>query len=375
MSARPAALSVTDYADRARAVLGREAWDWLEGGAGQERTLAANRAALDRVSVVPRVLADVASCDSGALLLGRPARLPVAVAPVAYQRLFHPDGESAAARAAAAAGIPFVVSTLTSTPLAELAATGAELWFQLYWPKDEALLLRLVRGAEEAGCKALVLTVDVPFMGRRLRDVRHGFALPQGVRAALLDDPGAGAAHRRTAHASAVAAHTAEVFSASVGWSDLARLRRVTDLPLVVKGVLDPGDAVRAAEAGAAAVVVSNHGGRQLDGAVPSAAALPAVVRRLRAAGSEHCQVFADSGVRSGSDVLAMLALGASGVLLGRPLVWGLAADGEAGCADVLRLLGEEFRHAMALAGCPDLAAVAGLRTAADACSCGGRPW
>ncbi|MFE4974483.1 alpha-hydroxy acid oxidase [Kitasatospora sp. NPDC056651] len=356
---RPA-LCVAEYAERARAVLAPEVWEWLEGGAERELTLAANRAAFDRVGLVPRVLADVGTRDTAATLVRSRSALPVAVAPVAYHRLFHPEGELASARAAAAAGVPFTVGTLSSVGFEELAGTGATLWFQLYWLRDRGRLLDLVKAAEAAGSEALVVTADVPYMGRRLRDARNAFALPGHVRAALLEDGAAGRAHESTAAVSAVAAHTAELLSPGVTWADLDWLRGQTALPLVVKGVLDPADARRAAGLGAAAVVVSNHGGRQLDRAVPALTALPAVAEALA---GRDCQVLMDSGVRGGSDVLTALALGASGVLLGRPLIWGLAAGGEAGCAEVLDLLAAELRHALGLAGCADLRAAAELRT------------
>ncbi|MFJ4184523.1 alpha-hydroxy acid oxidase [Kitasatospora sp. NPDC089509] len=353
-------VSVAEYAEPARAALAPEVWDWLAGGAEQERTLAANRAAFDRTAVVPRVLTDVSGRTTATTLVRSRAALPVAVAPIAYHRLFHPEGELASARAAAAAGVPFTVGTLSSVGFEELAATGATLWFQLYWLRDRGRLLDLVAAAEAAGSECLVVTADVPYMGRRLRDARNAFALPGHVRAALLDGGAAGRAHRATAEESAVAAHTAELLSPAVTWADLAWLREHTELPLVVKGVLDPADALRAAGLGAAGVVVSNHGGRQLDRAVPSLTALPAVAEALA---GRDCQVLLDSGVRGGSDVLTALALGASGVLLGRPLIWGLAADGEPGCTRVLELLAAELRHALGLAGCADPAAAAELRT------------
>ncbi|MER8105705.1 alpha-hydroxy acid oxidase [Kitasatospora sp. NPDC094016] len=361
----PQPLSVAEYAEPARAVLAPEVWDWLEGGAERERTLAGNRAAFDQLALVPRVLADVSACDTATTLVRSRASLPVAVAPVAYHRLFHPEGELASARAAAAAGVPFTVGTLSSVGFEELAATGATLWFQLYWLRDRGRLLDLVAAAEAAGSECLVVTADVPFMGRRLRDARNAFALPADVRAVLLEDGAAGRAHQATTAVSAVAAHTAELLSPAVTWADLAWLREHTSLPLMVKGVLDPADAVRAAELGAEAVVVSNHGGRQLDRAVPSVTALPAVAEALA---GRDCQVLLDSGVRGGSDVLTALALGASGVLLGRPMIWGLAARGEAGCAHVLDLLAAELRHALGLAGCADLSAAAALRTTPMPC-------
>ncbi|MEU1670191.1 alpha-hydroxy acid oxidase [Streptomyces sparsogenes] len=367
-----AALSVADFADLARTALSEELWDWLEGGAERERTLAGNRDAFASVAVLPRVLADVSSCDPACSLVRSPAALPVAVAPIAYQRLFHAEGELAVARAAADSGLPYTVSTLSSVPMEEIAATGATTWFQLYWLRDKGAVLDLVQRAEAIGSEALVLTVDVPVMGRRLRDMRHGFALPPTIRAANLDGGGMSRAHERVDGGSAVAAHTASAFAPSLTWHDVEWLRERTRLPLVLKGLSHPADALRAAELGAAAVVVSNHGGRQLDGAAPSAVALPAVVEAVQGAFGESCQVLVDSGIRGGADVLRALALGASGVLLGRPVLWGLAAGGQAGCARVLSLLGEEFRHAMALAGCPDLAAVARLRTTTMPCHCGG---
>ncbi|MEU1737210.1 alpha-hydroxy acid oxidase [Streptosporangium sp. NPDC020145] len=357
-------LAVTDFAAEARAVLDTSVWDWLDGGAEREWTVAGNRAALDRVALVPRVLADVSGCDTKTTLVDSGASLPVAIAPVAYHRLFHPEGELATARAAAAAGVPFTVGTLSSVGLEELAETGAVLWFQLYWLRDRGRLLDLVRRAEEAGVEALVVTVDVPFMGRRLRDAANGMTLPPTVRAALLDEGSSGRAHRSARDSSAIASHTAEIFSPAVTWHDIAWLRGQTRLPLLLKGVLDPEDAVRAAAEGARGVVVSNHGGRQLDQAVPAAMALPAVAEAVAGLPDSRFQVLVDSGIRSGSDILSALALGASGVLLGRPVIWGLAAGGESGCARVLSLLETELRNALGLAGCPDLRSATRLRVA-----------
>ncbi|WP_190136846.1 alpha-hydroxy acid oxidase [Streptomyces longispororuber] len=345
----------------AAAVLPRDVWDFVAGGSGQERTLAANRAAFDRLYVTPRVLRDVSACATDTTLLGRPARLPVAVAPVAYQRLLHPHGEVAAARAARAAGVPFTVATLSSVPVEEVTAVGGTVWFQLYWLREPGRSLDLARRAEDAGCAAVVLTVDVPWMGRRARDVRNGFALPAHVDAARLDAGAGSAAHRAPGRGSAVAAHTAGAFSAALTWRRVAELRAATRLPLVLKGVLAPEDAVRAVELGVDAVVVSNHGGRQLDGALPGVEALPAVAEAVRAAGG-GCEVLLDGGVRRGVDVLGALALGADGVLVGRPPLWGLAVAGEAGVRHVLDLLTAELRDALGLAGCAGVAAARELR-------------
>ncbi len=355
---------LADVERAAATVLPAAVREFVAGGSGAEVTLDANRAALDRVFVVPRVLRDVSRCATGTTLLGRPARLPLAVAPVAYQRLVHPEGELAAARAAKAAGVPFTASTLSSVPVERLTAVGGSVWFQLYWLREPGRSLDLVRRAEDAGAEAIVLTVDVPWMGRRLRDVRNRFALPDHVRAAHLA-AGPTAAHRPPAAsgasgaASALAAHTEATFSPALTWSSVAALRKRTRLPLVLKGVLAADDSRRAVECGVDAVVVSNHGGRQLDGALPSVDALPEVV----AASAGGCEILLDSGVRNGTDVLRALALGASGVLVGRPALWGLAVGGEGGVRRVLDLLADEFRDALGLAGCADVAAARELRT------------
>ncbi|MFC4857891.1 alpha-hydroxy acid oxidase [Actinophytocola glycyrrhizae] len=352
-------LTVADIARLAQARLPRELWDYVAGGSGAETTLAANRAALDEVAVLSRVLAGTTEPDSATRLLGSASSMPLAVAPMAYQRLLHPDGEFAAAEAAQAAGVPYVVSTLASVSVEEIAKTGATTWFQLYWLRSPGVVESLVARAEDAGCEALMVTVDVPVMGRRLRDARNSFVLPDDVVAAHLTDGAVGRAHDRVPGSSAIAAHTAAVFAPGLGWPDIEWLRDRTSLPLVLKGILDPRDAVRAAESGVDAVVVSNHGGRQLDGAAPSILALPAVAEAL----TGRAAVYLDSGISTGTDILRALASGADGVLVGRPVLYGLAADGARGVGRVLSLLTEEFRAAMTLAGCTDIAAVRALST------------
>ncbi|MFD3327994.1 alpha-hydroxy acid oxidase [Streptomyces sp. NPDC058701] len=362
--------SLADIEQAASRLLPAPVRDFVAGGAGSELTLAANRRAFDTTHLVPRALRDVSGCEPATTLLGLPAAMPVATAPIGYQGLVHPDGELAGARAAKEAGIPFTVATLSSRTIEDVAAVGATTWFQLYWLRDRARTFDLVRRAEDAGCTAVMLTVDVPWMGRRLRDVRGGFTLPEDVVAANLTTGAASAAHRAATGTSAVARHTAAAFDPSLSWSDLEELRRRTRLPLIVKGLLDPEDAVRAAECGADAVVVSNHGGRQLDGTVPTLDALP----EIRAALPAACEVLLDSGVRSGVDIVKALALGARGVLLGRPVLWGLAVAGDDGVRRTLDLLAAEFRDALGLAGCTDPAAAALLRTR-RATEPLGRPW
>ncbi len=346
--------ALAGYESQAAAVLPAPVRDFVAGGSGTETTLRLNRAAFDSVTLTPRVLAGVDEPDTTCSILGTDFALPVAVAPMAYQRLLHPEGELLLAQAAAAAGIPFVISTLSSFPLEKIAAT-APSWFQLYWLRDRALLTSLVHRAAEAGCTALMVTVTVPVMGRRLRDVRNSFALLEDVVAANLVDIST-AAHDPLPGVSAVAAHTASAFEPAVSWRDLAWIRQESGLPLVVKGILDPRDARRAVDAGAQAVVVSNHGGRQLDGAIASIDALSPIVDAV----GNDCAVLLDSGVRSGTDVVRAVALGASAVLVGRPLLWALAVEA---VDEALSLLRQEVREAMLLAGCADLAAVAGLTT------------
>ncbi|MFG1712311.1 alpha-hydroxy acid oxidase [Micromonospora sp. NPDC049203] len=351
--------SLAEFAGLARAVLPADVWDFVDGGSGTETALAANRAALDRVAVLPRMLAGVEDPSTEATLPGGRAALPVAVAPMAYQRLLHPGGEPALAAAARTAGVPYVISTLSSTPIEEITATGATAWFQLYWLRDRALVADLLDRAEAAGCAAVMVTVDVPVLGRRLRDARNGFALPPHVTAANLPGGRDDLAHQGTPGVSAVAVHTGAVFAPALSWADLEWLRARTRVPLLVKGILDPRDAVRTADAGVDAVVVSNHGGRQLDAAPASVSVLPEVVGAV----DGRCAVLLDSGVRGGIDVLRALALGADGVLLGRPLLWALAAGGRAGAEAALALLAAELRDALILSGCPDPASARRLRT------------
>jgi 4-hydroxymandelate oxidase len=343
----------------AAARLPSEVWDFIAGGSGAEGALADNRAALDRVRLFPRTLAGVTSPATSTRLFGADLSMPMAIAPVAYQRLLHPEGELAVARAARNAGIPFTVSTLSSQTIETVAETGAQTWFQLYWLHDRSVVKQLLRRAEDAGCSAVVLTVDMPVMGRRLRDIRNRFALPPHIVAANLPIGAASEAHGRAEEDSSIALHTNSAFDPSLSWEDLDRLRDWTTLPLVLKGILHPDDAARAAEHGIDGLVVSNHGGRQFDGAPPSIEALPDVVEAVQG----RCSVLFDSGVRSGTDVLRALALGADAVLLGRPVMYGLAADGADGVSRVLALLRDELRSDMSLTGCPDLSAVGRLRT------------
>ncbi|MFV2102427.1 alpha-hydroxy acid oxidase [Micromonospora sp. LOL_024] len=355
----PPSVCLADFAALARTALPPQVWDYVNGGSGTEVTLGHNRAALDRVGVLPRMLTGVATPSLRSRLLGHEYAMPVGVAPMAYQRLVHPDGESALAAAARAAGVPYLASILGSTPIEQVTATGAEVWFQLYWLRERALVVELLARVRDAGCRALVVTVDVPVLGRRRRDLRNAFRLPPDLVAANLPGGRDDLAHGGTPGVTPVTVHSGAAFAPALSWADLRWLREHCDLPLIVKGLLDPVDAVRAVEAGAQAVVVSNHGGRQFDGAPASVTMLPEVV----AAVGDRCEVLLDSGIRGGVDVLRALALGAVGVLVGRPMLWALASGGQAGAGRALALLADELRDALALAGCADLAAARQLRT------------
>lgn len=341
-------INVLEYRERAREALDASAWDYYASGARDEITLAENREAFRRIRLRYRVLRDVSRCDPSLRLGGGELSMPVMVAPTAFHGLADPEGEVATARAASDAGTVMILSTLSNRRMEEVAEAGeGEVWFQLYVHRDREATRGLVRRAEEAGCAALVLTVDAPVLGTRERDVRNEFRLPEHLDLANLP-PGL----RRMPEAereSSLAAHVASRFDASIGWKDVERLRRDTDLPLWVKGLVHPGDARLAVEHGVDGIVVSNHGGRQLDGAPASVDALPAVA----AAVDGRVPVVMDGGVRRGADVVKALARGADAVAVGRPILWGLAADGREGARHVLRLLREELEEAMALCGCP----------------------
>jgi isopentenyl diphosphate isomerase/L-lactate dehydrogenase-like FMN-dependent dehydrogenase len=336
-------LNVADYERVAEERVDAGVFGYIAGGAGDEHTLRANVEAFRRVALRPRMLVDVSSCSARATVLGHDLSMPLLVAPTAYQRLMHPDGEGATARAAGAAGTVFCQSTLSSLRPAELAAQAPDAmrWLQLYWSSDRTFVADVVAEAEDSGATALVFTVDVPFAGRRERDLRLAFTLPADLPLPNLSpnldrplDPGAG---------------LGPIHDESLTWRDLEWLTSRTRLPLVVKGILTAEDATLACDHGAAGVVVSNHGGRQLDGVQASLDALPEVVDAV----GDRCEVLLDGGVRRGADVLIALALGARAVLAGRAPLYGLAADGEAGATRVLELLRDEIELGLALLGCP----------------------
>ncbi|MFI9235853.1 alpha-hydroxy acid oxidase [Streptomyces sp. NPDC053079] len=346
-------LRVQDYESLAHTRLPRAAWDFIAGGSGDEITLRENTAALKRLRLRPNVLTGTGTPDTTTTVLGTTLATPIAVAPVAYHTLAHPEGEIATARAAADTGALTILSTFSGHSLEATAqAANGPLWLQLYCFRDRHLTQMLVHRAQQAGYTALVLTVDTPVLGRRYRDARNAFALPPGIHPGnFTPDTHTGLRQASPGH-SAIAQHTTDTLEPALAWSDIAWLRRITDLPIVLKGVLAPADAARAATEGIDAVIVSNHGGRQLDTTAATIDLLPDVAQ----AAGERCEVLFDGGVRDGTDALKALALGARAVLIGRPVLWSLAVGGHQAVRHLLTLLTSELADAMALCGRPTLA-------------------
>jgi 4-hydroxymandelate oxidase len=345
-------INLFEYQTLAAQQLPQMALDYYASGAWDEITLRDNRAAFERYKLRPRMLVDVSQRDLTTTILGQSLPSPILIAPMAFQCLAHPDGEVATAKAAAKLGSVMVLSTLSTRSIEDVASVrnSTPQWFQLYVHRDRGLTRALVERAYAAGFQALCLTIDVPVLGRRERDTHNQFVLPDGMELAnfsRLNDLEIGFKPGE----SGLFAYVVEQFNPSLTWADLEWLRSLSPLPLVLKGILRGDDAIRAREYGASAVIVSNHGGRQLDSAIASIDALSEVV----AAVGNQIDVLVDGGIRRGTDVLKALALGAKAVLLGRPVLWGLAVGGEAGVEHVLNLLLNELDLAMALSGCAKL--------------------
>ena len=347
-------VAVAELERQALEAMDPKAANYVWAGAGTEDTIDANAEAFRRRRIVPRMLRDVSARDLSTSVLGTAMPAPLLLAPIGVQKVVHDDGELATARAAAALGVPMIASTAAHFSLEEIAEAGGDAprWFQLYWPNDPELARSMVERAERAGYGAIVLTVDTFIPGWKPRDLQQAwlpFLNGMGVanyfqdpvfRAALEqppeEEPGAA-----TGHFLGVQANPA------LNWDDLSQLREMTSLPIVVKGIQHPDDAREAARRGIDGIVVSNHGGRQVDGAIGSLDALPAIA----AAAGEDLAILFDSGVRGGADALKALALGADAVCLGRPYIWGLALDGQAGVETVLKMVLAEFDLTMALCG------------------------
>jgi 4-hydroxymandelate oxidase len=355
MKTEPAAserpLNVAAYEALAQQRLPRPVYDYYAGGAEDETTVRANRAAFERYSLRPRVLVDVSRIDASVRVGDDDVAFPILLAPAAFQCLADPEGELATARAAAAAGTIYVVSTLSNYSFEEIAAAAphGRRWLQLYVFRDRSITEQLVRRAEGAGCRAICLTASVPVQGNRERDAHNRFGLPADLE--IGNFRGLRQGRMPEAQGSALLSFITAEFDPTLTWDALAWLRSITKLPVWVKGIMTAADARLAHEHGAAGVIVSNHGGRQLDGAQATLRALPDVT----AAVADRMPVLLDGGVRRGTDVIKALLLGARAVLIARPYLWGLAAGGEAGVAHVLELLRGEVERALALLGAPSL--------------------
>jgi len=362
-------VNVTEMREIARRRLPRGVFDYIEGGAEDEVTLEANTAAFRDVVFAPRVLRDMRDVEITSTLLGRPVAFPLVLAPTGFTRIADHAGELAVARAANRAGLPYVLSTLGTRSIEEVAAVGGDrLWFQVYMWRDRALVAELIERAARAGFEALCLTVDTAVLGRRERDVRRGFTLPPKLGLSTMLDglfhPGwtwrfvtsepirfanvAGWDDRNGRSAISLAEYVSEQFDPGLSWDDVAWLRERWTGPIIIKGIQTSEDAVLAAEAGVQAIAISNHGGRQLDSAPATLRVLPRVVDAV----GGRVEIICDGGVRRGSDIVKALALGADAVMAGRPYLYGLGAAGEAGVDHVLQLLASEMRRAMALIGC-----------------------
>jgi 4-hydroxymandelate oxidase len=347
----PALFDIPDFERQAKVVVSNLAWEYISDGAADELTIRWNREAYDRIRIKPRVLVDVSQLDTRVTLLGREHACPILLAPTAYQKLMHPDGEIATVNGANAAGTTMIASSFATVTLEETAAAAQRpLWFQLYVQPARDFTKALIQRAENAGCEALVLTVDTPVLGARYRELRVNFTLPPGMeRANLRGLATAAGGHRFNERNIYSATH-----DPTLTWKDLDWFRSVTRLPIFLKGVLNPDDAERAVQAGVAGIIVSNHGGRNLDTVPATIDILPEVTARV----AGRIPVLVDGGIRRGTDILKALAFGATAVLIGRPYLYGLAVEGAPGVARIINILRREFEMAMALSGRSTLASI-----------------
>ncbi|MDJ0818228.1 MAG: alpha-hydroxy acid oxidase [Desulfobacterales bacterium] len=341
-------VSVFDYETAARDKLPKTAYDYYRSGANDEITLHENHAAYERIQLRPRVLVDISKPDISTTVLGEKVKMPIFVAPTAFHRMADPDGEVATARAAGQAGAVMIFSTLSNSSFEEVMpeATGP-MWFQLYVYKDREATLSLVQRAESYGCKAIALTVDAQVWGRRERDIKNRFRLPKGLSIKNLMPAGREQFPEKKGE-SGLAAYVAWQFDPTLNWKDVDWLCAKSKIPVLLKGVLHPADARMAIDHGAAGVIVSNHGARQLDTVPATIDALPPIVEAV----DGKIEVHIDGGIRRGTDVFKAIALGAKAVAVGRPIIWGLAVNGQDGAKHVLDLLRKDFELTMKLCGC-----------------------
>jgi len=340
-------LAIKDYEQAAKSKIDEAFFEYYAGGAADELTLKENRASYGRIKLLPRVLADVSERDMSTNILGQEISFPLIIAPTAMAKMAHPDGEIAIAQAAKNTGLIQCLSTLSNASIQDVSKAGALNWFQLYVYKDRNITEHLVSQAELAGFKAIVLTVDLPVIGLRENIMRSELQLPKGLK--LNNFEGI-----HETEATTVISYVNEQIDPSLSWDDLAWLVSFTKLPVFVKGILRPDDAKKSIDYGAKGIIVSNHGGRQLDTAVTGIDALP----NIAAAVEKTTSIIVDGGICRGTDMLKAIALGAHAVMVGRPILWGLAVGGQKGVEAVLETYRQEFDNAMALCGCTTLSAI-----------------
>ncbi|STX37068.1 alpha-hydroxy acid oxidase [Legionella feeleii] len=341
------AVKISDYRYLAQQKISKEIFDFIEGGACDEITRKNNRNAFDKVDIRPFCLRDVATIDSTAKLIGYPIPTPLLLAPTAFHQLVDASGELSTAKAAKSLGIPMVVSSMSNKPLEEIAAQSKhqQLWFQVYIFKERAITEELVRRAEQAGYKAIVLTVGVPFSGKRERDIKNLFSLPKQLTTGNF---------KSNVNAEVIYDFTAAQLDPSITWRDVEWLKTITPLPLILKGILNPLDAKEACQLNVDGIIVSNHGGRQLDTTEATLLALPDISKAV----GGRTMILLDGGIERGTDIFKAIAWGADAVMLGRPVLWALAVDGERGVLTMLSMLISELEMAMKLAGCKTIKAV-----------------
>lgn len=341
----PEAVCLPDFEALARERISPMAYEYISGGAGGELTLGWNEQAFQEIRLRPKVLVDVSNIDTRVNLFGEELAFPILLAPAAYHRLVHKDGELATAQGASAAGATFIVSTMSTTSIEEIAAVStAPLWFQLYVQPDRGFTKSLIQRAENAGCKALCVTVDTPVIGTRNREMRMKFALPEGLTRPHLEGLQFTA---ETIHRPREGEIYASVFDPKMTWKDIEWIRSFARVPVVLKGLMNPDDAEIAVKTGVAGILVSNHGARNLDTSPATIEVLPEIAERV----AGQMAILLDGGIRRGTDVLKALALGANAVLIGRSYLYGLGAAGSEGVARVIKILRAEFEMAMALTG------------------------
>lgn len=345
-------INLFEYEEIAKQHLEPMTLDYYRSGAGDEITLRENRLAINRYQLRPKMLVDVSQRNLTTTILGQSLDIPILIAPMAFQCLAHSEGELATAEAAANSDVVMVLSTMSTKSLEAVAAKkrNTPQWFQLYIHRDRALTKALVQRAEQAGYNALCLTVDAPMLGNRESDRRNQFTLPKTLELANLVSM-KDLVIPKTTEESGLFDYFAQQIDPSLTWKDLEWLQSITTLPVIVKGILRGDDGLKAYEYGAKGIIVSNHGGRQLDGAIATFEALPEIVDTV----GDKIDILVDGGIRRGTDILKALALGAKAVLVGRPILWGLAAEGSKGVAHVLELLKAELDLAMALSGCASI--------------------